>query len=200
MVGEDEAVIAKLKGLFVARDDTYAKQQANGRYVRIKAPLTDDVLRLHLKGEVTVGVYQLDPRTNKVKWICTDIDPERTKDVWEASKRIYEESISLFDQKAVVFEASRYPDPSTHIWACFSSIPADAAQTIGRRVIEKSRTPEVELFPKQTDVRGGFGNLVKLPLGLHQRDKKWSRILDPNSLYPLPTEAILAVEPAYVNI
>jgi len=74
------------------------------------------------------------------------------------------------------------------------------ARALGRRIIEKAGTPEVELFPKQTDVRGGFGNFVKLPLGLHQKERKWSRILDPDTLDPLSSEAILAVEPATTRL
>jgi hypothetical protein len=194
-VEEDGKIIAKLRELFIARDDTWARQQADGHYVRIRAHLTDNVLYLHLSGEVTVGVYQLNPKTNEVKWICADIDPEGTRDIWGATKRIYKESVTLFNSKAIILEASRYPDPSAHVWVCFKPIAASLAQTVGKRILEKAETPEVELFPKQTDIEGGFGNLVKLPLGLHQREKKWSRILNSDTLDPLPASAILAVRP-----
>jgi len=198
-MGEDEAIVAKLREVFVARDDTYAIQQADGRYIRIRARLSDNVLHQHLAGKVTVGVYQLDPTTNEVKWICADIDPERTTAVWEAAERIYKESIALFNPEAVILEASRYPDPSAHVWACLKPVLAGLAQTIGKRLLDKAGTPEVELFPKQTDVRGGFGNLVKLPLGLHQREKKWSYILNPEDLSPLPATSLLSVRPATVT-
>jgi len=194
-VPEDSEIIAKIRELFVTRDDTWARQQADGRYVRIRSSLTDNVLHLHLNGEVTVGVYQLNPKTNEVKWVCADIDPERTRDVWGAAKQIYKETVTLFNSKAVILEASRYPDPSAHVWVCFKPIPADLGQKIGKQILEKTRMSEVELFPKQTDVGGGFGNLVKLPLGLHQREKKWSCILDSNTLNPLPASTILTVKP-----
>lgn len=38
----------------------------------------------------------------------------------------------------------------------------------------------VELFPKQNEVKpGDFGNLMKLPLGLHRKEGKWSTFLKP---------------------
>jgi len=199
-VAEDNEIIAKLRELFITRDDTWARQQADGRYVRIRRSLTDIILHLHLSGEVTVGVYQLNPKTNEVKWVCADIDPERTRNIWGAAKRIYEESVNLFNSEAIMLEASRYPDPSAHVWVCFKPIPADLAQKMGKHILEKTKTPEVELFPKQTDVGGGFGNLVKLPLGLHQREKKWSCILDSNTLTPLPASAILTIKPTTISL
>jgi len=134
-----------------------------------------------------------------VKWLCFDIDPERTKNVWTTAKEIYKESSKLFKGESLILEASRYPDPSAHIWACFYPILAQNAKEIGERVIGKTGAKEVELFPKQTDVGGRFGNMMKLPLGLHRKEKKWSLILNPESLEPLTSKALLEVRPATLS-
>ena len=34
--------------------------------------MTDDVLLSHLKGEVTVGIYQIESEKNIVKWLCSE--------------------------------------------------------------------------------------------------------------------------------
>ena len=51
---------------------------------------------------------------------------------------------------------------------------------------------QVEVFPKQEEVtpERPFGNFVKLPLGKHQVENKWSRILDLESFEPLSSEEL----------
>jgi hypothetical protein len=60
--------------LFVQRTDAYAQQRTGERYyVCRRRPLTDDVLRSHLKGELTIGLYSVDP-TGHTKWSVIDCD------------------------------------------------------------------------------------------------------------------------------
>ena len=62
-----------LREKFVNRCDCYCIQHRYG-YSRIDELLTDEKLRKHLSGEITVGSYQLDSN-NRVKWLCFDFDP-----------------------------------------------------------------------------------------------------------------------------
>ena len=55
------SVVRSLLNLFVTRRDTYALQQPDGRYLRVEGALTEELLRQHTEGKVTLGVYQLDP-------------------------------------------------------------------------------------------------------------------------------------------
>ena len=200
-------LLPALKDLFVNRDDCYCAQTAKG-YVRIEAPLTDAILESHLKGTATIGSYQLDQNSH-VKWVCFDLDPEKLKDPKEAAVKIlsvcFEEKEEADGRKrpriwkkAILLEASRFPDPSFHIWIFFSiAIPAKVAQWLGYRILEFAglNPKEVEVFPKQTELTAdrAFGNFVKLPLGKHQTADKWSRFLDLETFEPLPNEVLLEV-------
>ncbi|MEM3551671.1 MAG: hypothetical protein QXV01_11345 [Candidatus Bathyarchaeia archaeon] len=97
---------------------------------------------------------------------------------------------------AVLLEASRYPDPSFHVWVLFS-VPTHAkvARWLGLRILELAGLSprDVEVFPKQTELtpERPYGNFVKLPLGKHQAAGKWSRLLDSETFQPIPCEGIL---------
>jgi hypothetical protein len=65
-----------LRHLFVNRADCYCRQNGDGSYAKIDGPLTLEVLERHLKGEITIGAYQLG-EDNSVKYLCFDFDPEK---------------------------------------------------------------------------------------------------------------------------
>jgi hypothetical protein len=95
----------------------------------------------------------------------------------------------------VLLEASRHPDPSFHVWILFSlPVPAKIARWLGLRCLEIAglNPKAIEVFPKQSELTKGtpFGNFVKLPLGLHQVERKWSRLLNPETFEPLPNEVL----------
>jgi hypothetical protein len=43
-------------------------------------PLTPDTIREHLSGRVTIGIYALNPRTQRSKWVAIDADYEDALD------------------------------------------------------------------------------------------------------------------------
>ncbi len=53
---------------FLTRRETYAVQQADGRYLRVVAPLDRTALYAHLTGERTVALYALDRQRN-ARWL-----------------------------------------------------------------------------------------------------------------------------------
>ncbi|MEM2126600.1 MAG: hypothetical protein QXH67_00045 [Candidatus Bathyarchaeia archaeon] len=196
-------IAQRLFNLFVSRTDTYAvmlppkPREEKAGYTRLEEALTVEVVDRHLRGEVTVGPYQLDTES-RTKTLAFDIDPEHVEDPGAVARAIYQEAAKRLHPDGVVLEASRWPDPSYHIWVVFDPpIPAAVARWMGGRILEAVGNPKgVELFPKQDRIDpGGFGNFVKLPLGLHRAAGKWSRLLDPATMQPLPNEAILEVRP-----
>jgi len=197
-----ETIAKNLLNLFVVRSDTYAVQKEDKSYVRIEQALTVDLLKEHLEGKSTIGAYNLD-KDSMVKWLCFDIDPTHIENPKEIAHLVYQKCVEneRFPSKAVVLEASRYPDPSYHIWVFFgSTVPAFVAKFLGEKILEISGNPKIELFPKQAKLeKDGFGNLVKLPSGLHQQSKKWSCLLNPATFEPLPTESIFEIEGAFVR-
>jgi len=192
-------LIGDFRRLFVNRDDCYAVQLESGGYRRVQKPLTDDILEMHLKGEITIGSYQLD-KENKVKYLCFDLDPEHLEDPKETAKRIIDVCLEKPDgkhprvwRKAILLEASRYPDPSYHIWVFFEpELPAKAARWLGYRILELANLnpKQIEVFPKQDELteEKPFGNFVKLPLGFHRVEQKWSRFLAPEDFKPVDAD------------
>jgi predicted transcriptional regulator len=188
-------LVEAISDLFIARTDTYGRQNEDGSYTRIEESLGPEVIMQHLDGETTVGAYQLS-KENNVKTICFDVDPEVVEDPKGTAAKLVQKCKELFPPGSALLEASRLGDPSFHIWVFFKpEIPAFAARFLADRVIDKSGVSNVEVFPKQAEIKeGGFGNLIKLPLGLHRKDQKWSRFLDSN-FDPLPAEALPEVTP-----
>lgn len=191
--------------LFVNRDDCYCRQNRDGSYSKIDEPLTDEVLKHHLKGEITVGAYQIG-ETNTVKYLCFDFDPEKLADPREAVTRLLDTLLEMKEEEpdkarprmwpyAVMLEASRYNDPSFHVWVFFEPhILAQVAKWLGFRCLELAELnpKQVEVFPKQAELTKDrpYGNFVKLPLGLHRKEGKKSRILDHATFEPLPDETL----------
>jgi len=190
----DKENVLLIDKLFAHRRDTYAVQQEDGSYIRLEEPLTVDVLRRHLAGDITVGTYQINPVDNTVKWICFDVDPEHVKDPQQVTVALYNESCRRFSRRTVLLEASRWPDPSFHIWVFFEpEFPAKAARWLGHKILEYTGVI-VELFPKQAEVNpGDFGNLMKLPGGFHRETKKWSTFLM-GDLTPIGTKVLNETE------
>ena len=190
----DEELLDVLERLFINRWDTYATQRKDGQYVRVDEPLTREVLRRHLAGEITVGTYQINPSNNMVKWLVFDVDPEHVRDPKQVASTLLRECTSRFHELAVLLEASRHPDPSFHVWTFFEpEVPAKAARWLGRKILENMGIV-VELFPKQDTVNlGDFGNLVKLPLGFHRKEKKWSKFLNPATFEPIQANCLTDV-------
>jgi len=179
----EKHVVEALKRLFVARGDTFALQTPNG-YVRQDRPLTDEDLLAHIRGEQVVGVYQLAP-DGTVKWACLDFDAhDGSSSAAESAKSAF---LALRERhgRACLLEHS---GGGFHVWLFFARpIPARAARELVRGVGDGA-----EVFPKQERVEpGGFGSLVKLPLGRNLKWGNWSVLLDPPSL--------LDVEPAEVD-
>lgn len=207
LVREDGGVLANaLLEKFVVRSEVFAVQQARGGYVKVEAPLTLEVVREHLEGKRTIGVYQLSV-DSRVKWLCFDLDPEKLSKPEEAARRILGVCLEAVKDRdgaerprvwghSLLLEASRYPDPSYHIWILFLvPVPARVARWLGFRLLGLAglSPKQVEVFPKQDAVSdiSPYGNLVKLPLGLHQVERKWSCFLDPETFEPLPGEILL---------
>lgn len=207
MNGDNHKELAlALQDLFVNRHDNYAVQRRSGQYFRVEKPLTLEVLQEHLEGKVTVGAYQLNAES-MVKTLPFDLDPKSLEDPQATARKIIEECVNKpepkkprFYREAVLLEASRYPDPSFHIWVLFQPvpIPAQVARWLGFKILEHANiSPKcVEVFPKQdklTDARP-FGNFVKLPLGKHQEHNKWSRFLDLETFEPISSNCLFEVQ------
>ena len=46
----------------------------NKKGTDVPAMLTDETIRQHLEGEITVGLYAINPSTQRCKWVAIDAD------------------------------------------------------------------------------------------------------------------------------
>ena len=130
-------------------------------------PVTDEVIRGHLLGKHTVGVYPL--LSDETCWfLAVDFD-----------KKSWQEDVAIFLRTcneigvSVALERSR-SGKGGHVWMFFDRpISASLARKFGCAILTRSmeRRHQIGLdsydrfFPSQdTMPKGGFGNLIALPL------------------------------------
>ena len=138
------------------------------------------------KRDYTIGIYPL--LTDETCWfLVADFDKEN----WMDDVSAYLETCETYNVQAVL-ERSRSGNGG-HVWIFFSEpVPASQARRLGAFILTETmdRRPEIGLdsydsfFPKQdTMPKGGFGNLIALPLQKKPREKGNSVFLD-DSLMP----------------
>ena len=155
-------------------------------------PITDNVIRNHLLGmnpqdrsgrDFTIGVYTMLP--DETCWfLAADFD----KNSWQEDAGAFLETCKLFDIPAVL-ERSRSGNGG-HSWIFFSEpVPAALARKMGAFILTQTmeRRPEIgldsydRLFPSQDTLpKGGFGNLIALPLQKKPRKNGNSLFLNEN--------------------
>lgn len=177
---ERDFTIEEYRRLFVHRDDVFAVQQSGGAYLPERRSLTDDDIEEHLAGLWSIGTYVVDPNGHTVSSVVFDLDThdESTTDtLCELVTRLVSlcQSHESIEQRGLPMLLKEFSgNKGTHVWL-FLSEPVPAVRV--RRWIAKDFLPlwvsetggaTLEVFPKQDEVtEGGYGNLVKLPLGVH---------------------------------
>lgn len=134
---------------------------------RLLVPLTDQTIYDHLAGRHTVGVYPL-LADDSCHFLAADFDDAD----WRADAQAFAQSCRELGVP-VALEISRSGN-GAHAWIFFSSrIAARDARRLGTAIIshtcarvrQMKLTSYDRLFPNQdTMPRGGFGNLIALPL------------------------------------
>ena len=183
-----------IRELFFARTDVFPVQQDDGTYRPVRRELTDEDIRRHLRGEVTLGTYTTSP-DNKVKFICFDFDGDGCR---EHARRVHDYLVSKPPYRRSVLLELDTGGRGSHTWLLLRPTDARVAYHLGRR-IAASLGLECEVFPKQPSIGpGGLGNLVKLPFGVHRKYGRWGlrdlsvlRALEPAEIPPDVAEAIL---------
>lgn len=176
---------------FVNRDDVFAEQQATGAYLPVPRPIDYGDVQAHLDGDKSYGTYVIDPENQTVSYVVFDLDIN--DEVALATLCGLVESMvirttqgDMDSIQSLLCEFSG--NKGYHVWVFFDE--PIAAHTARRWVSaaftnswkeaanENGWPGELEVFPKQDEVaEGGYGNLVKLPLGIHQVSQQRSRIV-----------------------
>lgn len=154
------------------------------------SPVTDQVIHDHLSGKHTVGVYPMLPG-DKCYFLAADLDEED----WRNDARALMETCRLQSIPAAL-EISR-SGQGAHLWIFFSEpVPAREARRLGSALISQTceRVRQLSLssydrfFPNQDKMpKGGFGNLIALPLQKMLREQGRSVFVD-QDLKPYPDQ------------
>jgi superfamily II DNA or RNA helicase len=166
---------------------------------RSPLPLTDAVIFKHLSGDHTVGVYPL-LEDDTCYFLAVDFDEAE----WREDARAFVQSCNELAIPAAL-EISR-SGKGAHAWLFFSTrVPARDARRLGAAIISHtcSRTRQLKLgsydrlFPNQdTMPKGGFGNLIALPLQKRPREEGFSVFVDQDlRAYPDQWAYLSSIEP-----
>ena len=144
-------------------------------------PVTDAVIEQHLLGKETVGVYPLLPDET-----CWFLAADFAKKTWEYDSQAFLETCQELNVPAAL-ERSR-SGKGAHIWIFFErAIPAITARKLGCVILTRTMERRHQLgldsydrfFPNQdTMPKGGFGNLIALPLQFAARKADNSVFID----------------------
>ena len=157
---------------------------------RVLQPLTDAVIYDHLAGEHTIGVYPL-LEGDTCHFLAVDFDEAD----WREDAQAFIQSCAELGVSAAL-EISR-SGQGAHAWVFFTSaVSARDARRLGTAIISHActRTRLLQLtsydrlFPNQdTMPKGGFGNLIALPLQKKPREQGFSVFVDAG-LQPYPDQ------------
>ena len=157
---------------------------------RLLIPLSDAVIYGHLAGEHTVGVYPL-LEDDTCYFLAVDFDDAE----WREDACAFTQSCEELGVP-VALEISR-SGQGAHAWVFFASrVSARDARRLGTAIISHtcSRTRQLKLgsydrmFPNQDMMpKGGFGNLIALPLQKRPRESGRTVFVDAD-LRPYPDQ------------
>jgi len=214
---DDPILINSYLTLFAGRENCHSRQWVSDKgktgYTPVMEPLNPVLIRNHLQGIQTLGVYQLT-LSNQVKWIVFDIDiiNDYLNDLHDPHFREwidngflqvlsnFDHILQTFHLKAV-YEYSGYK--GYHIWLFLQEFTSAAiaksfALKLASQIDISSFPLKIEVFPKQTRTSANnFGNLIKLPGGIHRFSglKSTFFTIKDGALEPLPLTMLLKEPP-----
>ena len=132
--------------------------------------LTNDTIRRHLDGELTLGLYAINPATQRCKRLAIDADYKGAmEDLVKLQYHLSEDKVQA---------ALEMTKRGGHLWV-FLKTPLlarecrtyvyDLALRLGVPVKGSGLAEGIEVFPKHDELRPGeFGNAMRGPLGIHR--------------------------------
>jgi hypothetical protein len=132
--------------------------------------LTDETIRQHLEGKMTVGLYAINPSTQRCKWVAIDADYKNSmEDLLKLQYRLTQDKVE---------PALEMSKRGGHLWI-FLATPLlarecriyihDIALRLGVPVKGSGLAEGIEVFPKHDAIGvGEFGNAIRGPLGIHR--------------------------------
>ena len=132
--------------------------------------LTEETIRQHLEGKITVGLYAINPSTQRCKWVAIDADYKNAmEDLLKLQYHLTQDKVE---------PALEMSKRGGHLWI-FLATPLlakecriyihDLALRLGVPVKGSGLADGIEVFPKHDAIGAGeFGNAIRGPLGIHR--------------------------------
>jgi len=184
-----DEMVARYFELFVNRGaytlQSSTPDSANGRcyYYRPKGriSLSRQTIRRHLEGQITIGLYAVNPATQRCKWVAIDADyPDALEDLLKLQWELRQDGVEAALEKSRrgghlwIFAAqpllARDCRLYIHSLAYRLRVPVKGARKAQVPSSETVALAEgIEVFPRQDEVHADeFGNAIRGPLGIHR--------------------------------
>lgn len=180
----DPALVAEYCSWFVNRraytrqsnfpnpdNNRYYYFQPKNKLTKERLALDDKTVKLHLSGFQTIGLYAINPATQRSKWVAIDADYAKAhRDLAALKLELKEDGVEA------ALEMSRR---GAHLWIlCDEPLPAKDCRVYIYNLALRLGVPikgtlnqvdGIEIFPRQDELREGeFGNAIRGPLGIHR--------------------------------
>ncbi len=184
-----EEQVSLFMRFFRGREDAFARQWVNRDekrqgYVPVRRPLQPTDVRDHLDGRRTYGIYLLDHRSMVHTGVIDmdligrlrdrKLDGKQRAVIRREALYLHKRISTLAREAGLCCLAEVSGGKGYHFWfPAQEPVPAavmrKALYRLVGRLQEDVESFSLEIFPKQDQRTGkGFGNLVKLPLGIHR--------------------------------
>lgn len=169
--------------MFCHRRECHLQQVPN--WTKLNKPITVDLLKKHINGEVTIGSYQISLEKDTVIWACFDIDTHNGEQDTDAKLGRLIAVLRKYDIPFLL-EASGSLK-SYHIWVFLQETRTYNAYRFCQQVKAEADIKDSESFPKQKGLNKNskYGNQVKVPVCLNRKSKGRSAFLDPDTMEPI---------------
>ena len=201
---EDSNILAEVNiqdymDLFAGREDTYARETCGAGNKRmseqVPEPLTEEMIRQHLSGDVILGTYVQRPNGTS-KYVVFDIDISKKillqYDYGSSEFTVYKQNAAEYASKLCkIFRRmgmTGYIEDSGfrgyHVWVFFTGwIPVRYinrfTECVQKELGDSGDGITMEVFPNSARIRAGkFGQKIRLPLGVHIRTGNRSYFID----------------------
>jgi hypothetical protein len=186
-------IVTRYSELFVNRraytiqSSTPDKEKHRCYYYRPKEhpSLSRVILRKHLEGTITIGLYAINPETQRCKWVAIDADysdalTDLLKLQWELRQDGVDAALEKSRRGGHLWIFSEQPLLASDCRVYIHSIARRLKVPIKGSVVPSETSAEtpvladgIEIFPKQDRLDSGeFGNAMRGPLGIHRATGK----------------------------
>ena len=147
------------QSLFMGLQNVYGTYDTRtGKVRQVKEPVTEDVIRAHLTGKRSYGVYLLAGEKTAALAVDFDENDLSLPIAYVAGARRYDMSAYIETSKSKGY----------HVWIFFEQggVVARKARLVAHKILADMDKQGIEVFPKQDVLANGisYGNFINAPL------------------------------------